>query len=319
MANSLGEVKGWEKLDFQREGIEHASRIDRVLRQGGKIIAHNSSELVNTLSNGLPYIGEYCNVEGAVFLESDDFDKGGDPNVLSLDLDMDRRATARGIYGGIARIRAGNGRGGVGDRLVNVLISTEDDSVYQQHGHRIDLVRHTYFCVDGSDIRPVEPYNAHSLKDLKGDFWTQELERVVLDDRLSAKAALEGLTKVLLGMLNSRSPHTQSMNHQRLSYLNSLGFFDDKMTTSSEFLDGSVMHGDDLRTFEEIFLGYSEKPIDVVPGNVIALSGYRRPIKKWEIDKYGLFRILNQTEPYIRCYAGGEYRVTPMRLIDEIA
>lgn len=93
-------------------------------------------------------------------------------------------------------------------------------------GHNHVQIENVFICANGAEITPTEPINAHSLIDLKNDKIIEHvIEKFAFKERMPKKERIRKIGKIATEAFTNLR-FEEAKNHQRVSYLNSLGLLD---------------------------------------------------------------------------------------------
>jgi hypothetical protein len=187
---------------------------------------------LQNLSRQTPYIDEAVTVYGPILGVGMDSDRTigdfiYDPNLLS--------DPASGTYQGMTmHVARDLSTGEEANRIVHKVKTGEEryrDAFYNQH--------HTeffdYVLVEGSDLLPLRPRDAHSLIDLSNDKVTQELDLVAYREDLTPDELVRSLGSLMARCIIN-NPDDFVFNQQRVSYLNSLELIENIRFVTRDFV-----------------------------------------------------------------------------------
>jgi hypothetical protein len=219
-------------LDIARSQTEQAEWLQAELAYGERERANVSSAL-ERLQITHPLLGQEVEVWGRTLTEG----LGEDGRLSNaLRIPPTREATkARGTYVGFDVIDTYDPEL---EATVPKVVHVVRTVVYNE---RIAFrwIRQTsgfdYVLVEGSDINPVRPINAHSLKDLHGDKPLEALRGLVADERRAKPERVRALGE-LANILFAQSPAYETpLHHQRISMVNSLGLLEGRVARAYDF------------------------------------------------------------------------------------
>jgi hypothetical protein len=117
------------------------------------------------------------------------------------------------------------------------MVRTGKDQYGDEYGNIHTVTKYTYISVVDGEIEPVLPINAHSFKDLEGDDVIKGFNEIVFDDKENRFGKVKRLgylaNRVLVNL-----DHQTDRNHQRVSYLNSLGLLEGAMILTRDYVKG---------------------------------------------------------------------------------
>jgi hypothetical protein len=105
------------------------------------------------------------------------------------------------------------------------------DEFYNQH----QTTTFTYMPVQGSELIPALPLNAHSLQEMQRDGIIHRFDELLLNDDSEVTERLRNLG-ALASKIFAKNSGRVDQNHQRVSYLNSLGLLDGLQLTVTDAL-----------------------------------------------------------------------------------
>ena len=164
-------------------------------------------------------------------------------------------------------------------RVVHMIYTGSGPAMPDEYGHMQQTHFYDYVLADGSEIIPYHPINAHSFEDLEGDSPITELEKIIFDGDLDAAQKLRQVGDLAVRIFRNLE-HDDERNQQRLSYLNSLGLFDDVAMVAGDFFIGNRVA---YEKAGELNFNDPNFKFVIYPDNFQLSSGYRRVPSRGEI------------------------------------
>ncbi len=245
-------------LDIARQTVENAIDFD-ILLNDRLASVENFDDIVKLVLNevaeldsGMPFLHERVDVTGiptTIAMGEDGFDS----YVFTENISTPN--TEQGEYRGyfIRRITDIDEDEGAIFRLVHG-IEVDDVRFTDDFGNNHHLVNMHYYPVfeTGSDpLRPLMPINAHSMVDLKNDPALERINNIVytdvFDNRTQKIRALGKFMRKAMIQIEVGNNSLENINHQRLSYLNSIPVFnkDEKVATSNFIFESNLAKAED--------------------------------------------------------------------------
>lgn len=239
MSETIGQ---YGPLDNIRKICKSAAVIDEeIMRSKRATHPQSGNESFAELEKRLPILGQVVDIHGEVLERGMVNLKTGDMGLIVV---PNSQSVAQGIYRGLMVRRVyDQTTGKFPHRLVHILEAglEEGDNPF---GDKITTQKRTFVCARKSSIFPVEPVNAHSTFDLKDDLETQEIDKIVVGSDTPYEMMWE-LGNFVNGLLRFGNGET-SLNHQRVSYLNSLGHIQECNVSAMDYVIGDPQTGSNL-------------------------------------------------------------------------
>ncbi len=224
----MGEMHYRGPLDVARDLQEQALRFDALAqthleRRPDDLAA--LSETVHQLDYLHPWMGQEVAIYGIPLTVSID-DDIAIPYSLPAGLP---KVSRQGVYNGLTIRNVYNPETDEQKhKVVHMLRTATTGPLLDAFGDTHKTDHYTYLCLQGSDGTPVLPYDAHSLKDLASDPVIAEVDEIMFAEESDVL-----LQVAMLGEnINEALAHEDidfeqvDLNHQRASYINSLGLHD---------------------------------------------------------------------------------------------
>lgn len=108
--------------------------------------------------------------------------------------------------------------------LMHTIYTGSSQRVLDDCGDRQQMHYYDYVLVRGSEVVSALPLSAHSFRDLASDRVIGEIDRIAIDEHRSAAEKVSNLRFMNQVLANLEAE--DELNHQRVSYINSLGLLD---------------------------------------------------------------------------------------------
>lgn len=315
-------------LDIVRQKNNEAIELDF---EAAKLITDEDSfevvrSVVHALDEGNPIMGQEVVVYGDV-ITARELDGGKKkrlelpPKDTTLKLPLAKTVRIRGVYRGFSIRGVYDAEWDQTEYRVLHMVNTGTnrviygDDVGYIHDHSIQ--QNSYILIPGSEVVPELPLNAHSFDDLKEDEMIEDLAEIAFREFNTKFEVVKDLSAFTNEALMDKS-HEEDMNHQRISYLNSLGLLVGARLLTRDLFVGDK---DELETLqaknpeEEIKFNDPSNLGEVTPEIFELARGY-----EWVDDKKILFR--ETVELYIKGTAEVGQRVrsvlVPLKSIVDI-
>lgn len=209
--------------------------------------ADNMAQKIGMFNKHHPWLGLEVDMYGIPLTVSIDSDEAV-PYCLPTDR---RREVVRGKYSGLALRQMYDPETDEHlNKIVYAINTFSEGPVLTPFGAQVFTQHFTYLCLQGNEAAPLLPYQAHSLEDLANDPVIAEADEIILgdeDDKLLQIAQLGERVNELLADEDIEF-EAIDLNHQRASYINSLGLHhvvkletNDAMVVPSDELDDSCL------------------------------------------------------------------------------
>ena len=160
-------------------------------------------------------------------------------------------------------------------RIAHVIHTGSSQSVPYSQGHMQQFHFYEYVLATGSEVIPYNPVNAHSLADLRNDAVVADIDKIAFGDLADANGEWARAEEIGLFMAQTlfERQTEDDINHQRLSYLNSLGTLSEVVLVTKDFAlgDKSAYETGDALNFSNANLEFL-----VYPKIFHFLHGYKR-------------------------------------------
>ncbi|HVI60860.1 MAG TPA: hypothetical protein VM535_01745 [Candidatus Saccharimonadales bacterium] len=197
----------------------------------------------------------------------------GEEEAMPYTLPVDRaKSMTYGLYNGLSvREIYDSERDEHGVRLVHMLYTGSDDPMLDEFGNTHQTHYYNYVCVPGSETVPVFPLNAHSLEDLADDPVVAMIDHIVLDEGANDLEKIQRLGREVNRVLKKREfTDNIEINHQRASYINSLGLHHNLRLDVRDF----IVAADDSKDGDEFECISLDRRAHIIPQMFEIASGY---------------------------------------------
>lgn len=221
---------------------------------------------------------------------------------------------SRGIYRGMTLFRCFDSKEEKVWRVAHI-IETREDVFPDRFFNTVRIRENEYMAAQGFSAMPIEPSNAHSYEDMQHDDCVAEIDDIIFDNIDDRLEMIHKLGMFMNRLLASKSPRTQAVNHQRISLINSRRIFEDAVISAQDFVRGDFRNRDKFSDSTDFC--YANVPLDIVPGNLTVLPGYRRFTSPKTKQKYGgEIEVFQKKELYVRGTSeAGEQLLVPIKNI----
>ncbi|HET7059803.1 MAG TPA: hypothetical protein VFH99_00575 [Candidatus Saccharimonadales bacterium] len=221
----LNEVQTQGPLDIARNLQAEALRLGSFAQAHLERNPHDLADLANKvhqLDYAHPWMGQEISIYGIQLTVSMDNDVAI-PYCLPPD---SRRNNTRGVYNGMTIRHVYDAE--TDEQQYKVVYMLHNDTIgplLDPFGNTHKTDRYNYVCLQGSEGSPALPEDAHSLRDLADDPVVAEIDNIVLDEQDDPLLKIARLGEVVNEGLALEEVEFEpiDLNHQRASYLNSLG------------------------------------------------------------------------------------------------
>lgn len=260
-------------LDKCRTMIAEAEEMDQLARQ------HEDQEwdMYDVFSNAVfeltdqnPLMNQEVIVYGRQLTMSAG-DEGLTPFVSGPDEGGDR---VKGMYSGLAVLLVYDSATDTESlRVAHMIYTGSSDAVFDKFGHKDQKHFYEYVCVQGSDLEPVQPANGHSLEELADDAVTAEIDKISFDEASGLHEKISRICACMNKVLERTAYLEDDLNHQRISYINSLGLFAGTSVFTRDLL---LADKETYLTSGQILFTDMARSIEILPYRIDAAPGYRR-------------------------------------------
>jgi hypothetical protein len=158
-------------------------------------------------------------------------------------------------------------------RVAHMIYTGSSDTIPDAFGNKDQKHFYEYVFVQGSDVEPVRPANGHSLEELAGDGVTAQIDEISFNDTLDLHQKVSRICACMNKVLEHTAWLEDDLNHQRISYINSLGLF---AGTSIFTRDLLLADKDTYLSSGQIQFTDMSLSVEVLPYMIDAAPGYRR-------------------------------------------
>ncbi len=206
--------------------------IDRRVFVHGRVITPAIDEENGELLPSLPY-------DPSEKLE-DMFDVSDELLPYLIDEHQD---TIEGEYKGYKIFRVLNPRSHEWEHRVVHKLAVGEGQYTDGFGKDVVETYNDFVCAWESSIDPVEPIDAHSLVDLQDDkIVNNAFDGIAYSEKYSRAEAIKKIG-CLATRIFSKYKDDKYLNHQRISYLNSIGLLEDVVVRAKDFEIGGAQYG----------------------------------------------------------------------------
>lgn len=236
-------IHPWPMDINRRIGIE-AARLDRVARSHPNLGEGEAySDLLDMLHEkeySQPLMNQEVVVYGTPLTFSMDYDEGIDmielqPMAVAAQKEY---VESRGVYRGLTLKQVYDAdQDKVSHRVVHMIWTGSGPAVSDEFGNMHQTHYYEHVLVDGSDIVPYHPVNAHSLIDLSDDKAIDWIDAFLSEDHQSHSHVISGLGS-LMNVILEEFEDEADLNHQRVSYINSYNLLNGVVVLTDDFVIG---------------------------------------------------------------------------------
>lgn len=137
-------------------------------------------------------------------------------------------------------------------RVVHTIYTGSSPCIADEHGNMQQTHFHEYVLAEGSDVVPRRPLNAHSHRDLDNDGVVSAIDRIAFQADVDIHHTIRRIGDMTTKAI-SRRENEANLNHQRISYLNSLGLLEGVALVTPDLVmgDKDKYEADGELTFSE--------------------------------------------------------------------
>jgi hypothetical protein len=260
-------------LDVARNLHVEALRLDAFAQahlEGSPDDLQNLANKVHQLDYLHPWMGQEVSMHGIQLSVSIDDDLAV-PYCLPPGL---QRTTTVGTYNGMTVRHVYDAE--TDEQQYKVVYMLHADTIgplLDPFGNTHQTNRYNYVCLQGSETSPILPQDAHSLQDLEGDPVVAEIDDVVLGEEDGSLVKITGLGEVINASLALEEIEFEAvdLNHQRVSYLNSLGLHD-----QVQLVVNDIVIGDETGILNSHMYSSLESRVTIQPYFFTIAPGYDR-------------------------------------------
>ncbi|MGC1176908.1 MAG: hypothetical protein WA843_02460 [Candidatus Saccharimonadales bacterium] len=267
-------------LDIARRVNADAVALDEVIRLQADVLfsggADMPSELIGELDAQHPFIEQEVTVDGSVLVAAPDMSDTAESHPLLIAgyngrLPAGEYAPVHGTYFGFAIHPVYYPDLDMTSPRVMHMVRTGQQTFMDKFHNSHTVTNFMYVCVDGAELTPKLPINAHSLEDLSQDDFAQKIDAMIFAKNRITIPLVKGIAGVTNGMLRHEG-HEAEKNKQRISYLNSLGILDGLRLVTRDVAIASSKVGPN----EEVLYSDLSNPLTVSPDRLDISYGYTR-------------------------------------------
>jgi hypothetical protein len=266
----MSEIRAQGPLDIARQINKTAARVDAV---GQEYLDRNPDETgaiiqqLNALNYTHPLAGQEVEVFGISLTIS-----VGEDEPVPYALPVDRKpGIMRGIYNGVTlRTLYDPEEDKYASKLAHMLYTGTGEMELDQYGNLHQTHFYNYVSLYGSEVTPVLPLNAHSLEDLEDDPIAQLVDHIMFDENTTDLEKIKRLGNYVNRALRKQEfSDEKAMNHQRVSYINSMGLHHNLKLAVND-----IVLGDADDESDEFSLVSLSGQANIIPVRFEIASGY---------------------------------------------
>lgn len=280
-------------LDLVRQLNDKAGEYDvyATLSMQDEYEAPKFQQQVHNLNASHPLIGEEVSVYGDAITSSIDEEgreftgvvspamNGDSPELVRVDREYldgaigEHHMPVVGEYAGYEIWKAFDIKQGAWVHRVTHKVSVGSVEYVDPYGNDHLITQNRSVCALGSKIFPVNPVNAHSLRDLRDDKVVHyAFDNIVFHPDNSPVDAIIKIGKIARKVFSGDRENPE-LNHQRISYLNSMGLLDGISILTRDFLQVTGYPSEGDVTSQPV---QTERFVQIEPGFFVLGKKYHR-------------------------------------------